>query len=432
MITMTFRTFITMRNTTRSNIMTVEETCRLAKDNVAYPALLSTDDKNKMLGVISDALSSNSAAILAANAKDVERGKELPAHLIDRLSLSEGRIKDICDGIKKLVELDDPIGKVIGSWINHAGLQIMKVAVPLGVVGIIYEARPNVTCDVIALCLKTGNAAVLRGSKDAYTTNAAIVDVIKTALKDSGYNPEFIQLISDTTREGAADFMHCDEYVDVLIPRGSAALIRTVKKNSSVPVIETGAGNCHLYVEKTADPSMAETVLVNGKLRRPSVCNALESMLVDREIAAQVLPTLLKAMTENNVKIHGCEETCAIYPDAVPATDEDYGKEYLGYEISCKVVSGVDEAIAHINKYGTHHSDAVITTDNAIAEKFLREVDSAAVYVNASTAFTDGFEYGFGAEIGISTQKLHARGPMGLEQMTSYKYQILGRGQVRK
>ncbi len=412
--------------------MTVEETCRLAKENVAYPALLSTDDKNKMLGIISRAIFAHSADILDANAKDLERGKDLPEHLKDRLRLNNGRIKDICDGIEKLIELDDPIGKNIGSWINHAGLQIMKVAVPLGVIGIIYEARPNVTCDVIALCLKTGNAVVLRGSKDAYTTNSAIVDAVKAALKAEGYNPEFIQLISDTTREGAAAFMHCDEYIDVLIPRGSAALIRTVKKNSSVPVIETGAGNCHLYVEKTADTDMAKTILLNGKLRRPSVCNALESMLIDRDIANDALPKLLGALAENNVKIHGCSETCAIFPDAAPASDEDYGKEYLGYEISCKVVDGIDEAIAHINKYGTHHSDAIITSDNALAEKFLREIDSAAVYVNASTCFTDGFEYGFGAEIGISTQKLHARGPMGLEQLTSYKYQILGRGQVRK
>lgn len=412
--------------------MTVQETCKAAKANVAYPALLSTLDKNKMLEIVSDAIMSGADRILAANAEDIENGRELPAHLIDRLRLTKERIADIAKGIYKLITLDDPIGKVADSWVNHAGLQIKKVAVPLGVVGIIYEARPNVTCDVIAICIKTGNAVVLRGSKDAYATNAAIVAVIKNSLTEKGYNAEFIQLIEDTTREGAEILMHQDEYVDVLIPRGSAALIKTVKKNSSVPVIETGAGNCHIYVEKSADIDVAVKILLNGKLQRPSVCNALESILVDREIAAEAVPALCKALMDSDVKIHGCAETCALCGDITPADDADYGKEYLGYEISCKIVAGIDEAIAHINRYSTHHSDTIITTDNAAAEKFLREVDSAAVYVNASTRFTDGFEFGFGAEMGISTQKLHARGPIGPEQLTSYKYQIIGRGQIRE
>ena len=412
--------------------MTVQETCKIAKENVAYPALLSTLDKNKMLEIISDAIVRGSDKILAANAEDIANGSDLPAHMIDRLKLTKERIDGIAAGIYELIKLDDPIGKVLDSHVNHVGLQIVKVSVPLGVVGIIYEARPNVTCDVIAICIKTGNAVVLRGSKDAFTTNTAIVNVIKNALIEKGYNADFIQLIEDTTREGAEILMHQDDYLDVLLPRGSAALIKTVKKNSSVPVIETGAGNCHIYVEKTADIEIAVNILLNGKLQRPSVCNALESILVDRDIAAKALPALCKALKDNGVKVHGCHETVAVCGDVTPAEDDDYGKEYLGYEISCKVVGGIDEAIAHINRYSTHHSDTIITSDNVAAEKFLREVDSAAVYVNASTRFTDGFEFGFGAEMGISTQKLHARGPIGPEQLTGYKYQIIGRGQVRE
>ncbi len=411
--------------------MTVEETCLAAKHNVSYPALLTTEDKNNMLEIIAKAIVEDAEVILDANAKDIENGRELPSHLIDRLRLTKERIVGISNGISDLINLDDPIGKILSSWVNHAGLHIEKVAVPLGVLGIIYEARPNVTCDVIALCIKTGNAIVLRGSKDAFLSNCTIVEVIKKALKKSGYNPEFIQLIEDTTREGAERFMHADEYLDVLIPRGSAGLIKTVKKNATVPVIETGAGNCHLYVEKTADIAMAREILINGKTQRPSVCNALESLLVDRSIAKKALPILLGAMEEYNVTVHGCAETAAIC-NVIPATEADYEKEYLGYEISCKIVDGVDEAISHINKYGTHHSDAIITKDNAVAEKFLREVDSAAVYVNASTRFTDGYEYGFGAEMGISTQKLHARGPLGPEQLTGFKYRIKGNGQIRK
>lgn len=411
--------------------MTVEQTCKLAKENVAYPALLTTEQKNDMLRIIAEAIVKHTDVILNANAKDIENGKDLPAHLIDRLRLTKERIEGIADGIKQLIELPDPIGRVIEKWVNHCGLEIRRVSVPLGVIGIIYEARPNVTCDVVGICIKTGNAVVLRGSKDAYITNAAIVKVIKDSLVANGYNAEFIQLIEDTSREGSALFMRQDEYLDVLIPRGSAALIQTVKKNSSVPVIETGAGNCHIYIEKTADIAMAEKILINGKTQRPSVCNALESMLIDREIAKTALPVLFKALKDKDVKVHGCAETKAICTEVLPANEEDFGKEYLGYEISCKVVDGVDEAIKHINKYSTHHSETIITNDTQVAEKFLKEVDSAAVYVNASTRFTDGFEFGFGAEMGISTQKLHARGPVGPAQLTSFKYEILGQGQVR-
>lgn len=412
--------------------MSVEETCKLAKDNVSYPALLATSDKNKMLEIISAAIMRDADKILVANAEDIANGSALPPHMIDRLRLTKERIDGIAKGISELIELDDPIGKISDSWVNHAGLKINKVAVPLGVVGIIYEARPNVTCDVIAICIKTGNAVVLRGSKDAYITNRAIVDVIKSALTTNGYNAEFIQLIDDTTREGAENFMRQDEYVDVLIPRGSAALIKTVKRNSSVPVIETGAGNCHIYVEESADIDLAVKILLNGKIQRPSVCNSLDSMLVDRAIANKALPILCKALQDNRVTIHGCHETVSICDGITPATDDDYGKEYLGYEISCKVIGNVAEAIAHINKYSTHHSDVIVTQNEIAAEKFLKEVDSSSVYVNASTRFTDGFEFGFGAEMGISTQKLHARGPIGPAQLTSYKYQIVGNGQIRE
>ena len=411
---------------------TVEETCRLAKENVAYPSLLSSEDKNKMLRVIADALVAGADKILGANETDIAAGKDLPPHMIDRLRLTRARIHGIPDGTRTPLEPPDPIGVVTESWTNHAGLHISRVTVPIGVVGIIYEARPNVTCDVVGICIKTGNAVVLRGSKDAYTTNSAIVDVIREALENNGFKSGFIQLIEDTTREGSEKLMRMDEYRDVLIPRGSAALIQTVKKNSSVPVIETGAGNCHIYVEKTADLDMATRVLINGKTQRPSVCNALESMLIDRDIVSKALPVLYAALKEKGVTVHGCAESLAVCPDMVPATDADYGKEYLGNEISCKVVSGVDEAIAHINKYSTHHSETIISADDAVADKFLKEVDSACVYHNASTRFTDGFEFGFGAEMGISTQKLHARGPIGPQQLTSYKYRIVGEGQIRE
>ena len=416
--------------------MTVRDTCRLAKEHVAYPALLTSDEKNKILKIIADAIIVNTPDILSANEKDIENGKNLPAYLIDRLRLTEARVKGIAEGIIRLTVLEDPINKITASWVNHAGLKIERVTVPLGVIGIIYEARPNVTCDVIALCVKTGNAVVLRGSKDAFLTNSELVKIIKKAMRENGFESEFIQLIDDTTREGAEEFMHADEYVDVLIPRGSANLIQSTKRNAAMPVIETGAGNCHIYIEKTADEHVALDVLLNGKLQRPGVCNALESILIDKAAADKMLPALIKALVDNNVVVHGCSDTVRICNNCglpiVPATDDDYGKEYLGYEISCKTVSGIDEAVAHINKYGTHHSETIITCDGEAAAKFQREVDSAAVYANASTRFTDGFEFGFGAELGISTQKLHARGPLGPEQLTSFKYRITGNGQCRK
>ena len=345
--------------------------------------------------------------------------------------LNKARLADIADGLKKLVELPDPVGEVTEQWTVDNGMNISKVRVPIGVLGIIYEARPNVTVDAIGLCIKSGNAIVLRGSKEAIMSNKALVSAVKRGLSKSGYNPEFIQLIEDTSREGAEMLMKCRESVDVLIPRGSAALIRAVVEKSTVPVIETGAGNCHAYIEKTADIKKAVNIILNGKLRRPSVCNALESIVIDETAAKEILPVVLGALKEKGVEITGCEKVRAICPYVLPATDADYAAEYLALKISVKAVNGVAEACEHINKYSTKHSEVIITESKDAAEYFTSHIDSAAVYVNVSTCFTDGFQFGFGAEMGISTQKLHARGPLGLRQLTSEKYVIRGNGQTR-
>lgn len=408
----------------------VTASCALAKENAHVIALADTRDKNKMLEIAAAAVLENAAEILAANAKDVahcERG----AQFADRLMLNESRLKDMAEGLEKLIELPNPIGEIAEEWTVSNGMRISKVRVPLGVIGIIYEARPNVTVDAIGLCIKTGNAIVLRGSKEAYNSNEALVAAVKARLRSGGYNPEFIQLIQDVSREGAETLMTCRDYVDVLIPRGSAALIRTVVEKSTVPVIETGAGNCHAYIEQTADIKKALDIVLNGKLRRPSVCNALESLLVDESAAKKFLPVILGALKEKGVEIVGCEKTRAVCPFVAPASEEDYAAEYLALKISVKVVGGVEEACEHINKYSTKHSEVIVTESKEAAEYFTSRIDSAAVYVNASTCFTDGFQFGFGAEMGISTQKLHARGPLGLKQLTSEKYVIRGNGQVR-
>lgn len=408
----------------------VTASCALAKENAHVIALADTRDKNKMLELAAAAVLENAAEILAANAKDVahcERG----AQFADRLMLNESRLKDMAEGLEKLIELPNPIGEIAEEWTVPNGMRISKVRVPLGVIGIIYEARPNVTVDAIGLCIKTGNAIVLRGSKEAYSSNEALVAAVKARLRSGGYNPEFIQLIQDVSREGAETLMTCRDYVDVLIPRGSASLIRTVVKKSTVPVIETGAGNCHAYIEQTADIDKALDIVLNGKLRRPSVCNALESLLVDESAAKKFLPVILGALKEKGVEIVGCEKTRAVCPFVAPASEDDYAAEYLALKISVKVVRGVEEACEHINKYSTKHSEVIVTESKEAAEYFTSRIDSAAVYVNASTCFTDGFQFGFGAEMGISTQKLHARGPLGLKQLTSEKYVIRGNGQVR-
>lgn len=410
---------------------TVVEQCRAAKEAGRVLATLSSADKNRMLSIIADAVLGHAEEILAANARDLTASADKPKHLLDRLALDGKRLSGIAEGVRKLIALDDPIGEIKEEWTTATGLEVRKVRVPLGVIGIIYEARPNVTVDAVALCVKTGNAVVLRGSKDALCSNTAIVEAIKSDLRAAGFDVDCIQLLADTTHEGADALMQCRDYVDVLIPRGSATLIRAVVEKSSVPVIETGAGNCHIYVEKTADPDMAEKILLNGKLQRPSVCNALESMLIDRDVAAAVLPKLVDSLCEHGVEVRGCAETCALCARAIPATDTDFYAEYNALVISVKVVGNCDEAIDFINEHGTHHSEVIVTRDARAAERFLDRVDSAAVYVNASTRFTDGFEFGFGAEMGISTQKLHARGPLGLKQLTSEKYKIYGNGQVR-
>jgi glutamate-5-semialdehyde dehydrogenase len=363
---------------------------------------------------------------------DIEQNSDKPEYLIDRLTLNSKRIDGIADGLRQLVKLPDPIGEVLDDFVTPVGLHVKKVRVPFGVIAIIYEARPNVTADAIGLCLKTGNAVLLRGSKDAINSNKAIVGVVKTALKKGGYNSEFIQLVEDTSRVSAEQLMVCRKYVDVLIPRGSAGLIKTVVENSTVPTIETGAGNCHAYVEKTADLQIATDIIFNGKVQRPSVCNALESIVIDRAVAAKYLPVILVPLEKAGVAIVGDSETVKAYPNAKAATDEDFYTEFSALKISVKVVCDYNEAIEFINEHSTKHSEVIISKDEKAQQAFLNNIDSAAVYVNASTRFTDGFEFGFGAEMGISTQKTHARGPLGLKQLTSEKYQIVGTGQVRK
>ena len=413
--------------------MEMEELGRRGKEASRIIGKAGTAEKNRCLEVIASVLWERRKEILKANDEDVKAGREngLTEGFIDRLTLTEDRIGGICDGVRKLIQLDDPVGVVEGGSLRPNGLRIEKVRVPMGMVGIIFESRPNVTVDGATLCLKSGNAVLLRGGKEAIRSNLALTAIMRQALSDCGFPEDCIQLVEDTSRDSAARMMRLNGYLDLLIPRGGAGLIRSVVENATVPVIETGVGNCHLYVEKTADPEMAEKITVNAKTSRISVCNAAESLLVDEAVAETMLPRLKKALDAYKVTLYGCPKTRAILPDVEEATEEDYGREYLDYKMSVKVVSGVDEAIAHINRYGTGHSEAIVTSSLAAAEQFQREVDAAAVYVNASTRFTDGGEFGFGAEIGISTQKLHARGPMGLEALTSYKYRIMGNGQIR-
>ena len=409
---------------------TISEVCRKAKENVQAIALASEQDMNAMLSSAAKALREKADDIIAENRKDIAVCTRGP-QFIDRLMLDKKRIDGIAAGLEKLVELPCPVGEILEERTLYNGLQLCRVRVPLGVLGIIYEARPNVTADAIGLAIKSGNAVVLRGSKDAICSNKMITAVIKNAIGAAGYNPEFIQLIEDTSREGATEFMRMNGVVDVLIPRGSAGLIQNAVQNATVPIIETGTGNCHVYFEKTADIEKALPILINAKTQRTSVCNACESLLIDEAFAQKHLPAIVRALRDKNVEIVACEKCRALMPELTPATEEDFYAEFLALKISIKIVSGVDEAIAHVNRYSTHHSDSIVTEDAATAEKFLNEVDSAAVYVNASTRFTDGFEFGLGAEMGISTQKLHARGPMGLRELTSYKYQVRGNGQIR-
>ena len=414
--------------------MTLMELATKAKAAKYEIALLSTEVKNKAILAAAEALEKNSADIIKANAIDMANGekKGLNQGLLDRLKLDEGRIKGMADGLRVVVELEDPIGKITEEFERPNGLKIKKRLVPIGVVGVIYEARPNVTADVFGLCFKTGNAVILKGGSDALESNKAIVKVIKESLIECGLTEDAITLIEDTTRESTNQMMRMNDYIDVLIPRGGAGLIKSVVENASVPVIETGSGNCHIYVDYDADIEMAISIIENAKTQRIGVCNACESLVINEKIASALLPALNKRLKEHGVQIFADEKSRPFMEGSDAATEADFGKEYLDYIIYVKTVSNVDEAIAHINKYNTGHSESIITKDKENAEKFLSGIDAACVYVNASTRFTDGFEFGFGAEIGISTQKLHARGPMGLLALTSYKYTIYGDGQIRK
>ncbi|MEI3228181.1 MAG: glutamate-5-semialdehyde dehydrogenase [Lachnospiraceae bacterium] len=416
--------------------MELLEICKQAKEVKQQIAVLSTVQKNQALSAVADKLVEKQKKLIDANSIDMENGRknQMPEGLLDRLLLTEARIAQMAEGLRQVVSLEDPVGEVISMKKRPNELMIGKKRVPLGVIGIIYESRPNVTADAFGLCFKTGNVVILRGGKDAIHSNQAIVECIQEALAEQDLPKEAISLITDTSHETAREFMHMNRYVDVLIPRGGAGLIRTVVENATIPVIETGTGNCHIYVDESADFQMACDIIINAKTQRIGVCNACESLLVHQNIVDGFIPVLEKRLAEKNVEIHADETIQKLLiagANVIPATEEDWGTEYLDYKISAKTVASVDEAIAHINRYNTGHSEAIITNNYANAEKFLNEVDAAAVYVNASTRFTDGFEFGFGAEIGISTQKLHARGPMGLEALTSTKYIIYGNGQIR-
>ena len=395
---------------------------------------LTGERKMHALEQVAAALIKEQEKLLAANDKDYQRAREagMSQGLLDRLRLNPDRIKAMAEGLRQIAALQDPIGEIIESFDRPNGLHIDKVRVPMGVAGIIYEARPNVTADAFGLCFMTGNAVILKGGKDAFYSNQAITAVIQDTLEKESVCVHAVQLIENNDREVTTAFMRLKEYVDVLIPRGGAGLIRSVVENSTIPVIETGTGNCHIYIDETADLEKAVPIVLNAKTQRIGVCNACESLLVHEKIADKILPLLGRALQEKQVEIRGDATVLSQIPGAVEATEEDYGKEYLDLIISVKTVSSLEEANAHINAYNTGHSDAILTENKENAKKFLREVDAACVYVNASTRFTDGFEFGFGAEIGISTQKLHARGPMGLRELTTYKYQITGDGQVRK
>lgn len=413
--------------------MTVTEQGKRARATLAFMSQVDSEQKNKALNAIANMLEKNSDRIIKANAIDLEQGRNngLSEGLLDRLMLNEERIKAMADGVRQVAGLADPCGKILSEYKKDNGLLIKKITVPIGVIGIIFEARPNVTVDAAALCLKSGNSVILRGGKEAINSNTALSEIMRSALDEVGFVKDAIQLVTDTTRQSSADMMHMNEYLDCLIPRGGKGLIKAVVENSTVPVIETGSGNCHIYVDDSADINMAAKIIFNAKTQRISVCNACESLVINGAIINEALPVIANELKKKNVQIRGDERAVSACSLVIPASDEDYYTEYLDYIISVKTVDTLDEAIEHINSHSTGHSEAIITQNEANAQKFLKCIDSSSVYVNASTRFTDGAEFGLGAEIGISTQKLHARGPMGLEQLTSTKYLIFGNGQVR-
>lgn len=404
-----------------------------AKEASYILANLTTTDKDRALESMAKNLLENADNIIEENKKDLKKAVEngTSKAMLDRLSLDKSRIEGMVDGLMQIINLQDPVGEVIGMWNRPNGLQIGQKRVPIGVIGIIYEARPNVTCDAAGLCLKSGNAVILRGGKEAINSNIAIIKALRQGLKEANITEDAVQLVEDTSREVATEMMKLNDYINVLIPRGGAGLIKAVVNNATVPVIETGTGNCHIYIDSECDFEMAKNIVVNAKTSRPAVCNAAESLVIHEGVAEELLPILAQALRDKDVVLRGDKKAREIVKDMEEATGEDFYKEYLDYIMSVKVVKDIDEAIAHINKYNTGHSEAIVTKNYENSQKFLQRVDAAAVYVNASTRFTDGAEFGFGAEIGISTQKLHARGPMGLKELTTIKYIIFGNGQIR-
>ena len=410
------------------------EICKKAQAASVQLAKLSTEEKNLAICKMADALEANADQILAANRKDAEAAKArgLKAALLDRLALDNRKIVNMAGCLREVAELDDPVGEIVNTWTRPNGLMIGQMRVPLGVVGIIYESRPDVTSDASGICIKSGNAVILRGGSDAINSNVEIGYVLRGALAETAVPVDAVQVVKSTDRKVAEEFMRMRKYVDVLIPRGGADLIRTVVEKASIPAIETGTGNCHIYVEEDADLERAVLIVINAKCQRPGTCNAAEKLIVHASVAKQFLPVVIAELRKNGVEVRGCEKTAAIVPDVKPATEEDWYTEYLDYIIGVKVVENIDEAIAHVNKYSTKHSESILTASFDKSMRFIKQVDSAAVYWNASTRFTDGNQFGLGAEIGISTQKLHARGPMSVQHLTTTKYFILGSGQIRK
>ena len=413
--------------------MSVKELGKLAKKASLKMAILGSEEKNQALKAVMEALLANKAVILAANAKDMEKAEEngVRGSLLDRLLLTEDRIEGIAEGVRQTAALKDPVGEVLWMRTHPNGMIYGQKRVPIGGLGMFYEARPNVTVDAFALSFKSGNAVILRGGKEAFETNQVFVKIIKEALTAAGSIPEAVQMLEDPSRETARELMQLNEYLDVLIPRGGAGLIKSVVENASVPVIETGVGNCHTYVDESADLEKAKAIVINAKVQRPGVCNALETLLVHESVADDFLPAMIRELEANGVEMHGDEQVCKLNDAIIPATEWDWANEYLDLKLAIRIVPTLEAAIDHIATYSTKHSEAILTESYSASQKFLNEVDAAAVYVNASTRFTDGSEFGFGAEIGISTQKLHARGPMGVEALTTTKYIIYGSGQIR-
>lgn len=412
----------------------LEQIGQQARNASRVLAGLKTEDKDRALRTMADAIAAQEREILAANARDMEAAREkgMNATMLDRLRLTPERIRGMAEGLRDVAALPDPVGRILEEQTRPNGLRLVKVAVPIGVIAVIYEARPNVTADSAALCLKSGNAVILRGGKEAIRSNIAVANCMREALEQAGLPRDCIQLVEDTTHDSANALMHLDQYVDVLIPRGSQRLIRATVEQSTVPVIQTGSGVCHIYVDRAADPEMAAKIIENAKTSRPSVCNAAECMLIHRDIAPRVLPLIAQRLAEKHTQIRGDREVMAILGDrAVPAAEEDWGREYLDYIMAARIVGSLEEAVEYVYRYSTGHSECIVTEDPAAAEEYLNRVDAAAVYWNASTRFTDGGEFGLGAEIGISTQKLHARGPLGLRELTTMKYKVYGEGQIR-